>query len=126
MPPLSSIRASSSAVLNSTSYIPTAVFVGGTSGIGQGIAEAFAHHTKGNARIFILGRNKQAAETILSGFPKPSSPEAEHQFLECDVSLMKNVQKATQELREKHGVDKVNYLVMSQGYFSVAGYTETE
>ncbi|THU85842.1 NAD(P)-binding protein [Dendrothele bispora CBS 962.96] len=126
MSPLSSIRASNSAILSSTSYLPTAVFVGGTSGIGQGIAEAFAHHTKGNARIFILGRNKHAAETILSGFPKPSLPEAKHQFLECDVSLMKNVQKATQELLEKHGVEKVNYLVMSQGYFTVAGYTETE
>ncbi|THU85156.1 hypothetical protein K435DRAFT_926267 [Dendrothele bispora CBS 962.96] len=95
MPPLPSIRVSNSAILKSTSYIPTAVLVGGTSGIAQGRAEAFAHHTKGNARIFILGRNKQAAET--------------------------NVQKATQELRKKHGV-----LVMSQGYFSVAGYTEAE
>ncbi|THU97577.1 NAD(P)-binding protein [Dendrothele bispora CBS 962.96] len=119
MPPLSSIRASNSAILSSTSLPSHRRFR-------QGIAEAFAHHTKGNARIFILGRNKQAAETILSGFPKPSSPEAKHQFLECDVSLMKNIQKATQELREKHGVDKINYLVMSQGYFSVAGYTETE
>ncbi|KAK7443182.1 hypothetical protein VKT23_015780 [Stygiomarasmius scandens] len=126
MPSLSLIRSSNSAIINSLSYIPTAVFVGGTSGIGQGVAETFAYHTQGNARIFILGRNKQAADSIISGFPKPTSPDARHQFIDCDVSLMKNIRKATQELRNMHGVDKVNYLVMSQGYFSVAGYTETE
>ncbi|KAF5353696.1 hypothetical protein D9758_008687 [Tetrapyrgos nigripes] len=124
MPSLSSIRASNAAALGSTPYLPTAVFVGGTAGIGQGIAESFAHHTKGNARIFILGRNRQAAESIIASFPKPSSPEAKYEFIECDASLMKNVQRATKELVTQHGVEKINYLVMSQGFLSTNGFTD--
>ena len=39
-----------------------AVFLGGTSGsIGQGTAQAFARHAKGNAHIIILGRNASDA-----------------------------------------------------------------
>lgn len=45
---------------------PVAVFVGGTSGIGQGMAEAFNRHTKGNADIVLVGRNRSAAEEIIS------------------------------------------------------------
>lgn len=45
---------------------PVAVFVGGTSGIGQGMAEAFNRHTKGNAHIVLVGRNRDAAEGIIS------------------------------------------------------------
>jgi short-subunit dehydrogenase involved in D-alanine esterification of teichoic acids len=43
-----------------------AVFVGGTSGVGQGLAEAFNRHTKGNSHIVLVGRNHKAAENIIS------------------------------------------------------------
>ncbi|KAJ6467045.1 hypothetical protein DFH09DRAFT_929905, partial [Mycena vulgaris] len=51
------------------SYIPVAIFVGGKSGIGQGMAEAFARHTKGNAHIVLVGRNRAAA-----AFPAAKRP----------------------------------------------------
>ncbi|KAL0060797.1 hypothetical protein AAF712_012390 [Marasmius tenuissimus] len=80
------------------SYLLVGIFVGGTSGIGQGMADAFADHTEGNAHIVIVGRNKAAAEGIIANFPQPSSSEAKHGFVRCDVTLMENVQKATTEL----------------------------
>jgi len=45
MTSLAAVRAANAAF--SSSYIPTALFVGGTSGIGQATAEAFARYTKG-------------------------------------------------------------------------------
>ncbi|KAJ7172786.1 hypothetical protein C8R43DRAFT_1230915 [Mycena crocata] len=39
-----------------SSNTPVEIFVGGTSGIGKGIAQAFARHIKGNTQIVIVGR----------------------------------------------------------------------
>ena len=55
MPSLAAARAANAAF--SPSYFPVAIFVGGTSGIGEATARAFARYTKGNAHIILVGRN---------------------------------------------------------------------
>ncbi|KAJ4490101.1 NAD-P-binding protein [Lentinula aciculospora] len=94
-------------------YLPVAVFVGGTSGIGRGIAEAFARYTKGNAHIILVGRNHAAAESIIASFPHPTSLAAKHEFIQCDVTLLKNVRQTTSEILARHY--KINFLVLSPG-----------
>ncbi|GBE88819.1 Oxidoreductase andH [Sparassis crispa] len=121
MPSLSAVRAANAAF--SPSYIPVAIFVGGTSGIGQGVAEAFARHTHGNAHIILCGRNRAAAEAIIASFPKPTSPSALHEFVQCDASRMKNIEATTQELRAR--LPKVNFLVLSPGIMTMRGRNET-
>ncbi|KAJ4466128.1 hypothetical protein C8J55DRAFT_538450 [Lentinula edodes] len=121
-PSISAIRALNTSF--SPSYLPCAVFVGGTSGVGQGMAEAFARHTKGNAHIILIGRNSSAAESIIATFPRPTSSSAKHEFITCDVSLMKNVQQTTHELLSR--VTKINFLVLSPGLLSLNGRDETE
>ena len=105
-------------------YIPVALFVGGTSGIGRGTAQAFAKYTKGNAHIIICGRNRDAAESLIASFPKPTSPEAKHEFVQCDVTRMKNVRATTQSLIER--LPKLNYLAITCGIFAFRGRDETE
>ncbi|TFK46512.1 NAD(P)-binding protein [Heliocybe sulcata] len=122
MPSLSAVRASNAAF--KPSYIPVALFVGGTSGVGQALAKAFACITNGNAHIILCGRNKAAAESIIASFPKPTSNGSLHEFVECDVTLMKNIQKTTSGLRSRSS--KLNFLVLSPGVVSMAGRTETE
>ncbi|KAG6871109.1 hypothetical protein C0993_003813, partial [Termitomyces sp. T159_Od127] len=99
MPILDAVRTANAAF--KPAYTPVAIFVGGTSGIGQGLAEAFARHTKGNAHIILIGRNRAAAESIIAQFPKPTdSTKYTHEFVQCDVSRMKNVESVTKELLE--------------------------
>jgi NAD(P)-dependent dehydrogenase (short-subunit alcohol dehydrogenase family) len=87
------------------------------------MAEAFARHTKGNAHIIIVGRNKDAAEAIISTFPKPTSPEAKHEFVQTDVSLMSNIHETTSELLSR--LPKVNFLVMTPGVMTTSGRNDT-
>lgn len=118
---LAAARAANAAALSSSSHIPVAIFLGGTSGIGQGTAEAFARHTQGNAHIIICGRNRTAAETIIETFPKPN--KGKYEFVQCDATLMKNVQTTTSALLSS--LPKLNYLVMTSGFMTLKGRDET-
>ncbi|CAG8698505.1 12227_t:CDS:2, partial [Acaulospora colombiana] len=112
-------KAKESNVKYSPTSIPTAVFIGGTSGIGRAMVELFGAQTKGRANILILGRNKAAAHEILANIPAPPAPSEangviiKHEFISCDASLMKNIPVAAKEIAGK--VDKINYLVCSFG-----------
>ncbi|KAG8877237.1 hypothetical protein FRB97_001927 [Tulasnella sp. 331] len=103
------------------SYRPVALFVGGTAGVGQGTAEAFARATKGNAHIMICGRSKASADKIIAALPQ--TPESKYEFIECDVSLMKNVAATTSTIKSR--VSSLNYLVLSQGLLTTQGFTPT-
>ncbi|KAI0645565.1 hypothetical protein C8Q79DRAFT_1070870 [Trametes meyenii] len=122
MPALALARAANAAF--APAFFPVAVFVGGTSGIGRATAEAFARYTKGNAHIIIVGRNQAAADALIASFPKPTVPEAKHEFVQCDVFLMKNIQATTTDLRAR--LPKLNYLVLSAGLLNFKGRDDTE
>ncbi|KIM33643.1 hypothetical protein M408DRAFT_326307 [Serendipita vermifera MAFF 305830] len=109
MPSFSTVKASNASY--APSYIPTAVFVGGTSGIGQAMAELLARLLNGRVNIIIIGRNKIAGERIIAGFPAPPSGEAKHEFLQCDAGELKNVHEVSKLLLQK--LDKINFLVLS-------------
>jgi len=123
MPSLAEARASNAAF--KPSYRPVALFVGGTSGVGQGMVEALARHTGGNAHIIIVGRDKSKADTIIDSLPKSTTGSGStYEFVPCDVSLMKNVQACTDSLVQR--LPKINFLVLSPGILSMQGRTETE
>lgn len=126
-PSLPSLRASNAEIVGSLPGQPVAVFVGGTSGIGQGMAETFAQWRKGRAHIVIVGRNEAAAKEIISQFPEvPANEKGQwsHEFVKCDATLMKEVKRASDEILSRHS--KINYLVMSPGFFTTSGRDETE
>ncbi|KAG8913218.1 hypothetical protein FRC00_002838 [Tulasnella sp. 408] len=120
MPSLAAVRESNSSF--SPEYRPTALFVGGTSGVGEATARALAKAVKGRAHIILCGRNRSRAEAIIAELPQ--TPESKYEFIQCDVSLIKNVAKAAQEVKAKIN-GKLNYLVTCQGLMTIKGYNPT-
>ncbi|KAG9088460.1 hypothetical protein FRC07_012574, partial [Ceratobasidium sp. 392] len=119
MPSLSIVRAANLAAV--PKYRSTAVFLGGTSGVGQAVAEALANATNGNAHIVICGRNKSAADKIIQSLPTSST--SQYEFETCDATLMSNVRQTTASLLGR--LSKLNYLVLSPGFLTFKGRDET-
>jgi hypothetical protein len=74
------------------------------------MARAFAEHTKGDSDIVIVGRNRASAERIFAALPMSAStsqmsgsskPPPAREFIQCDVTFMKNVQEATRSILTK-------------------------
>jgi NAD(P)-dependent dehydrogenase (short-subunit alcohol dehydrogenase family) len=108
----------------------TAVFVGGTSGIGENAVRALSsiHGTSGKGlRVYIVGRNDKAAKTIIAECKKVC-PTGEFHFVRAsDLSSMQEVDRACKEIidaEEAATTGKpacVDLLVMSQALFAFGG-----
>jgi NAD(P)-dependent dehydrogenase (short-subunit alcohol dehydrogenase family) len=97
----------------------SAVVVGGTSGIGRGIAITLAKY---NYNVTVVGRNTLAGESIV-GEMKSINPNNQFKFLSLDASLMANCKEFSEKFKEQH--QKLDCLVLTQGIASVNGFTPT-
>jgi short-subunit dehydrogenase len=75
------------------------VFVGATSGIGEYSLKTFAKYAN-QPRIYFVGRSQEAAGRI-SGELKTLNSEGEYNFIKADVSLIHNVDKVCQDIKDK-------------------------
>ncbi|KAL0569102.1 hypothetical protein V5O48_012878 [Marasmius crinis-equi] len=105
----------------STSLAPglIAVFVGGTSGIGEYTLKAFAKHAR-NPKIYFVGRSEEAATRVVEECNKLN--EGEYVFIKSDVSLIRNVDKVCEEIKKKE--KRVDLLFQSQGMLDIKKQTE--
>ncbi|KAL1611950.1 hypothetical protein SLS60_000173 [Paraconiothyrium brasiliense] len=97
----------------------TAVFVGGTSGIGLYTLLALARHCA-HPTIYFIGRSQPAADRILTDL-RTLNPNGTYKFIPSDVALIKNVDAVCEEIKrdEKY----INILVQSQGTMSTGQET---
>lgn len=126
MPSLDQAKASNSSY-KFPAGTPVAVFVGGTSGVGEAMARIISNYASGNIDIVIVGRNRDAAEKTFASLPRPNGADGNpvlREFVACDASLMKNIKVACDELKSK--LRKINYLVLSLGYLQFTKRDETE
>ncbi|KAJ5121929.1 hypothetical protein N7526_008866 [Penicillium atrosanguineum] len=98
-----------------------AIFVGGTSGIGEYTLKCFAKRTS-SPRVYIIGRSQSAANRIVSEC-KALNPDGTFEFIRADVGLLKEVDDVCRQIRRKE--ESVNILLMTQGSLA-AKYTTTE
>jgi short-subunit dehydrogenase len=84
------------------------------------MAAALACHTKGNAHIVLVGRNRATTESVPATFPKPG-PGVTHEFIECDMTPMSNVHRAETGLRAR--LQKINFLMLTPGVLTMDAST---
>ncbi|KAJ6478695.1 NAD(P)-binding protein [Mycena vulgaris] len=122
MPSPAEVKASNKSY--APSHAPVVVFAGGTSGIGQSMAEAFARYTNGWAHIILIGRNADAAARVIAGFPRPEfRDDWRHEFIACDATSMAEIRSTCAGLRAR--LPHINFLVLSAGFNSMATSKET-
>lgn len=107
---------------------PVGLFFGGTSGIGQAMAEQLAKQTNGRAQIILLGRNQTAAEKIIASFPKTEASTAQedasdYSFVQLDATSMEQVRQVTSQLASQ--LPKINFIVATPGFLTLKGRNET-
>ncbi|KAI8944846.1 putative short-chain dehydrogenases/reductase [Xylaria longipes] len=96
-----------------------AVFVGGTSGVGEYTLKAFTKYAPA-PKVIIVGRSQEAADRIMNEC-RQLSPNGHFEFIRADVSLLKNVDDVCRRIKQKLSV--INLLFQSQG--SMAFQSET-
>lgn len=94
-----------------------AVFVGATSGIGMGTLKQYAKYAQGG-KAYIVGRSKVAAQPLLDEL-KVSNPTGNFEFIESEISLIKNVDIVCEAIKAKE--KKVDILFMSPGFLAAGG-----
>ncbi|CAK7234282.1 hypothetical protein SBRCBS47491_008895 [Sporothrix bragantina] len=88
-----------------------AVFVGGTSGVGEYTVKAFAKYTR-NSRAYIIGRSEASATRILAEC-RSLGPSNMFEFLQGDISLLETVDDICKKIRDKETA--INILFQTQG-----------
>jgi NAD(P)-dependent dehydrogenase (short-subunit alcohol dehydrogenase family) len=99
-----------------------AVFVGGTSGIGFFTARELVRNAA-SPHVYLIGRNATEAGKIMKELSTINS-SSEVSFIQKDISLLKNVDEACNEIKRKE--EQVNVLFMTCGYLTMKGRDETD
>lgn len=107
----------SNAAFKASKVSLVAVFVGATSGIGLATLKLLAETTV-TPTLYVLGRSKRAATPLLDDLAK-INPQTTVNFIETEVSLIKNVDKVCEEIAAKE--KKVDILFLSPGGISLGG-----
>lgn len=93
------------------------MLVGGTSGIGESTAREFVRYTD-KPRVYLVGRSQEQADLIKKECHE-LNPESQISFIQSDVSLLRNVDRACDEIRTKE--EKINILFLSAGFLTMKG-----
>lgn len=112
---LSSVSASNSLIPEVIPAGLVAVFFGGTSGIGEITVKTLAKYAR-SPRIYIIGRSQDAADRILAEC-KAINPDGEFIFMKTDVSLIRNVDELSKEIKAKEKF--LNLLFLTAGVANI-------
>ncbi|KAK6501349.1 hypothetical protein TWF481_009191 [Arthrobotrys musiformis] len=120
MIPLTTIKAAN-AELSARLPSPVCVFLGGTTGIGFYTLKQLAASTV-SPKVYYIGRTPSNAEIVQKTLEE-INPKGTYIFVQCDILLIKNVDKACEEILSKE--KEINLLWLSAGLLR-SGFPDTE
>lgn len=109
--PLSLVTSSNSRIAAKYPDGLVAIFVGATSGIGEFTLLQFAEDVP-HSKVFFVGRNADAGARIKKEC-EALGPTSTFDFIQSDISLIKNVDVVCKEIEKKTGY--INLLFLTQG-----------
>ncbi|KAI0133847.1 putative short-chain dehydrogenases/reductase [Xylariales sp. AK1849] len=119
MTELAEVIASNKRIASVFPHDLVAVFVGGTSGVGEYTVKAFAKYAP-KPRAYIIGRSQEAADRIV-GECKQLNPGGTFEFIQADVSLLRTVDDVCRQIKSKETA--INILFESQGSMNYTAIT---
>ncbi|RAH71892.1 short-chain dehydrogenases/reductase [Aspergillus aculeatinus CBS 121060] len=120
MPTLNEVR-QSNATLSTSRPELIAVFVGGTSGIGEATAKQLAQSVN-QPTIHVVGRSAASGSRVLEEL-RAANPDGKFHFIQADLSLLRNVDTACEQIKEKE--KSIDLLFLSTGHLAMSK-NETE
>jgi len=117
---LTEVQASNSRIASTLIPGLVAVFVGGTSGVGETTLKQFAKHAV-KPRVYFVGRSQEAGDRIKAECQK-LNPEGEFIFIKEEISLLKNVDEVCEVIKSKE--KSVNLLFLTIGTLQTGIKTE--
>jgi len=116
-PNIAAVRAANAGISLATKRC---VVVGGTSGIGHGIAKRLA---QAGCSVTIVGRTERGIVEEMTT-ASPNHADCKHSFVPVNAYLLSSVNAAVDTIISSH--DKVDYLVQSQGMATIQGFAPSE
>ncbi|KAI1374106.1 putative short-chain dehydrogenases/reductase [Hypoxylon crocopeplum] len=116
---LSEVTASNERISSTLPPGLVAVFVGGTSGVGEYTVKKLAKYVP-KPKVYIIGRSQEAADRIVDEC-RQLNPGGTFEFIKADVSLLKSVDDVCRQLKSKE--TQINILFQSQGSMGFARTT---
>jgi NAD(P)-dependent dehydrogenase (short-subunit alcohol dehydrogenase family) len=110
---LTEVKAANAALKSTYPSGSVAVFVGGTSGLGEGAMKLFASSVPSPV-IYFIGRSRTNAETILADLKKRNA-QGRYEFLQADLGRLAAVKAVCKQIKDKES--KVDLLVGTTGNF---------
>ncbi|TAQ88726.1 hypothetical protein B7494_g2945 [Chlorociboria aeruginascens] len=112
---LSAVQSSNSRISSTLPANLVAVFIGGTSGIGEISVKKFAKYTI-KPRVYIVGRSQEAADRIIAECRALNSG-GEYIFMKADVSLIRGVDDLCEKIKAKEKT--INLLMLAAAVVSL-------
>lgn len=105
---LTAVRESNARIPNCLPVGLVAVFVGGTSGIGEYTLKEFARRTR-RPRIYNIGRSQQASDRIAAECMTLNA-DVQYTFIQADVGLIRSVDVVCEQIWQKEKAINILFL----------------